>query len=120
MKEVFNAAPMHPHGCLHSRFVAAEALRATLLLFTAALHVQMSHSTHKQQLHANITMPLLTRAGGNYIMSQALTSKELAWSSVTTPLALCVSWLCYGPHNLIHSFCHSAKRQAALAKHYRL
>ncbi|KAF3839136.1 hypothetical protein F7725_017853 [Dissostichus mawsoni] len=35
----------------------------------------MIRSTHKQQLHANITVPLLTRAGCNYIMSPALTSR---------------------------------------------
>lgn len=78
MKEVFNAAPTHPLGCLHPRCVAAKALQAALLLFTAALCVEMSRSTHKQQLHANITVPLLTRAGCNYIMSQALTSRERA------------------------------------------
>lgn len=78
MKEVFNAAQTHPLGCLHPRRVAAEALQAALLMFTAALRVEMSRSTHKQQLHANITVPLLTRAGCNYIMSQALTSRERA------------------------------------------
>lgn len=45
MKEVFNAAPTHPLGCLHPQCVAAEALQATLLLFTAVLCVEMSCST---------------------------------------------------------------------------
>lgn len=70
MKEVFNVAPA-PLGCLQQprrprprrwcRCGAAEALQAALLLFTAALRIEMSRSTHKQRLHANITVPLLTR-----------------------------------------------------------
>lgn len=78
VNDVFNAAPTHPLGCLCSRFVAAEALQATLLLFTATLRFQMSRCTHKQQLHANITVPLLNRASCNYIMSQAFTCGEQA------------------------------------------
>lgn len=118
MEDVSNAALTPPLGCLHLWFVAIGALQGALPLFTATLHVQTSRCACKQRLHANITVPLLIRADCNYIMSQALTSRECCFS-VTTPLALGVSWLRCGPHNLIHSFCHAAKRHVAPAKLYR-
>lgn len=80
----------------------------------------MSRSAHKQQRRANITVALLAGARRNYIMLRALTSRERATVLCdTTPLALRVSWRRYGPHNLIRSFCHVAKRRVALAERYR-
>ena len=79
VNDVFNAALTHRPPLrvfLRSRFVAAEALQAALPLFTAEPRFQMSRCTHKQRLHANITVPLLNRASCNYIMSQALTHAE--------------------------------------------
>lgn len=76
MKDVSNAALTHPLGCLRLWFVATGALQGALPLFTATLHVQTSHCACKQQLHANITVPLLIRAHCNYIIAQALTSRE--------------------------------------------